>query len=72
MQIRTKIRAAAASIEEEKLGFKITEIGCHSLCSGSVPSKSANYYYSPDRMMEKHSIYEIYQRTGRLLHQQLF
>jgi hypothetical protein len=23
-------------------------------------------------MMEKHSIYEIYQRTGRLLHQQLF
>jgi hypothetical protein len=30
-QIRTKIRAAAASIGEKSLGFKIEEIGCHSL-----------------------------------------
>jgi hypothetical protein len=35
-QIRTKIRAAAASIGEASLGFKIEEIGCHSLRSGSA------------------------------------
>jgi len=35
-QIRTKIRAAAAVIGENSLGFKIDEIGCHSLRSGSA------------------------------------
>jgi hypothetical protein len=35
-QIRTKIRAAAASLGEKVLGFKIEEIGCHSLRSGSA------------------------------------
>jgi hypothetical protein len=35
-QIRTKIRAAAASIGEDSLGFKIEEIGCHSFRSGSA------------------------------------
>jgi hypothetical protein len=35
-QIRTKIRAAAASLGEPTLGFKIEEIGCHSLRSGSA------------------------------------
>jgi hypothetical protein len=35
-QIRTKIRAAAASIGEDSLGFKVDEIGCHSLRSGSA------------------------------------
>jgi hypothetical protein len=35
-QIRTKIRAAAASLGERSLGFKIEEIGCHSLRSGSA------------------------------------
>lgn len=35
-QIRTKIRAAAASIGEASLGFKTDVIGCHSLRSGSA------------------------------------
>jgi hypothetical protein len=35
-QIRTKIRAAAATIGTEELGFKNTEIGCHSLRSGGA------------------------------------
>jgi hypothetical protein len=35
-QIRTKLRAGAASIGEKALGFKIEEIGCHSLRSGSA------------------------------------
>jgi hypothetical protein len=35
-QIRTKLRAAAASIGEDALGFKIEDIGCHSLRSGSA------------------------------------
>jgi len=35
-QIRNKVRAAAASIGEDALGFKLEEIGCHSLRSGSA------------------------------------
>jgi len=34
--IRTKLRAAAASLGEQSLGFTIKEIGCHSLRSGSA------------------------------------
>ena len=37
-QIRTKLRAAAASIGEDTLGFRIEDIGCHSLRSGSAMS----------------------------------
>lgn len=35
-QIRTKIQAATATIGQETLGFKLSEIGCHSLCSGGA------------------------------------
>jgi hypothetical protein len=35
-QIRSIIRAAAATIGTDKLGFQICEIGCHSLRSGSA------------------------------------
>jgi hypothetical protein len=35
-QIRTILRAAAAAIGPEALGFQICEIGCHSLRSGSA------------------------------------
>ena len=34
--IRTKLRAAAASVGKERLGFHPDEIGCHSLCSGAA------------------------------------
>jgi hypothetical protein len=34
--IRNKLRAAAAAIGEATLGFKVDEIGCHSLRSGSA------------------------------------
>ena len=35
-RIRTKLRAAAASVGKEKLGFHPDEIGCHSLRSGAA------------------------------------
>lgn len=35
-QIRTKLRAAAATIGAQELGFEVKEIGCHSLRSGSA------------------------------------
>jgi len=35
-QIRTRLQAAAATIGSNELGFKVSEIGCHSLRSGGA------------------------------------